>query len=139
MLVDTKKLHTVKAAPQGLDYTPSDYERQPDVYVVRVTWDGEDDGDLENYADAFKFAFDFANEGEEEFTAEDIRRWFDSGRRFRLGSDEEYYWFTPLPEPMARDRWGELCPLSELTERNTDFEPPFDCRPGIDFPATLGR
>lgn len=136
MLVDTQKLPTTEEPRTVLDHSPSDYERRPDIFVFRITWEGEEEGDLQNYVDTLRSVNSFPNEGEKT-TEEDVRRWLDSGRRFRIGPDEDFYWVTPLQEPMTKDRWGELCLLSELDERNEDFEPPFDCRPGIDFPASL--
>lgn len=110
MLVDTKKLRTVKAAPQGPDYCPSDYERAPEVYVFRMTWDGEGQGDLMNYADVLKFVMEL--DGDDE-TEEDVRQWLDSGRTIRFGTDEEWYRVAPLEYPQKLDYFGELVPEDE--------------------------
>jgi len=134
MLVDTKKLHTVKDARQGLNYTPSEYERDKNVFVFRLNWDGEDGGDLLTYADALDFVATFDGPA----TTDDIeesRELLDMENSFRVGPDDDWYIIAPLPQPMTHDRFGELVALAEKDDSYTTED--FGVRPGVDFPASL--
>jgi len=131
MLLDTNKLNQAEEAHEDPGYTPSDFERAPEVYVFRMTWEGEDRGDLMNYADVLKFVMELDGD---EATEEDARQWLDSGRTIRFGTDEEWYRVTPLEHPMKLNYFGELVPKEE------PFYPEREERPngstGYGFPYT---
>jgi len=114
MLVDTRKLHTVKDARQGLDYTPGDYAKDNNVFVYRMIWEGESEGDIKSYADLLDFIVTFEVEGEECMTTAEACDLLDSERSFRLGPDDDWYRITPLPEPMTHDRYGKLVAIDDL-------------------------
>ena len=135
MLVDTEKLHTVTEAREGLDYTPGEYERDTNVFVFRMTWDGEDEGDILNFADALDFVATFEDPEADAETYAEARELLNSGRAMRIGPDDDWYRISPLPQPMTHDRYGELVTLADFEA--TRVADDFGVRPGVDFPASL--
>ncbi len=117
MLVDTTKLQTVQTAHQGIGYTPSDYAHDKRIFAFRLTWDGDEEGDILTYTDALDFVATFPG-SEDGTTKEELlseaRELLDSEHAFRLGPDEDWYLITPLPEPMTHDRYGELVAVDDL-------------------------
>lgn len=113
MLVDSRKLHTVKDARKGLDYTPSFYDGDENVFAFRLSWDGEADGDLLTYSDALRFVATFDGPADDE-SIEEARELLSKENAFRIGPDDDWYMITPLPEPMTHDRYGELVALNDL-------------------------
>lgn len=103
MLLDTRTMKAIEAKEEestreDFDYTPSDYERDKDVFVFRMTWDGEDEGDLMTFPEASDFILNYLCEGEE-WIEEDVNKLLDAGHAVRIGPDEDWYSFSPWALP----------------------------------------
>jgi hypothetical protein len=128
MLLDTQKLEPER------DYVPSEYERDKKVFVFCMTWEGEDEGDLLSFADALNFVATF-NGDASALDFDEARELLDSGHPFRVGPDEDWYRFTALETPMKHNYAGEL--IREDEPFSPERETPFDCSPGVDYPASM--
>lgn len=138
MLLDARKMQAVEA-PAHREWEPADYDTDQSVYVFTIGWVSEGeapaDGDIVSFQEAADFLARPGIDGEDELTLAEAQEILSHGGRVYVGPEDDLYLIAPLPEPMAEDRWGEVLPLDEIN--NGGFEEPFDCRSGVDYPATL--
>lgn len=138
MLVDTHK--SFIATDEAQDNTdPAAYGRN--IIVFRLSWEDNPAGDLMTFDEAVTFVTSFDDDTDDELGAEDARQMLRHSRCVHIGPNDDRYTLTQLAQPLRYCQATEtLIPLDEWDdhmESLTESDELFDCRPGIDYPATL--